>query len=93
MVTLVKIGGVEVDVEDPCALYQVLYNAKLKLLAGDRVEEVEVQSPSTRRRIRVAAGNLAALDEELLRLAAACDLIKNGAATRSRYAKTLRFTR
>lgn len=90
MPTFVKIGGVDVDAEDPCALYQALYAQKLKLLAGDRVEEIEVVSPATRRRVRVSASSIKDLDAELLRLAAACTA-KNGG--RSRYAKTLRFTR
>lgn len=87
--TLCVIGGVSVDVNDPCALYQALYSAKLKLIAGERLEEVEVQSPATRRRIRVAASNIAAIDGELMRLQAACEA-KSG--RRSRYAKGIRFT-
>lgn len=90
MPTLVTIAGTQVDQDDPCALYQALYAAKLKLLAGERMEEVEVQSPATRRRLRVAAGNMAALDAELMRLASACSE-KRG--VRSRYAKTARFVR
>lgn len=90
MPTMVKIGGVNVDQDDPCALHQALYAAKLRLLAGDRLEEVEVQSPATRRRIRVAASNMAAIDAELMNLAAACSA-KQG--VRSRYAKTIRFVR
>lgn len=88
MPTYVIIGGAQVDQDDPCALYQALYAAKLKMLAGDRIEEVEVQSPATRRRLRVAAGNMAALDAELLKLAAACSARQG---KRSRYAKTARF--
>lgn len=88
MTNMVTIGGASVDADDPCALYQALYNAKLKMLAGDRLEEVEVQSPATRRRIRVAATNMAAIDAELLKLAAACSA-KSG--SRSRFAKTARF--
>lgn len=89
MPTMVTIGGVSVDQDDPCALYQALYAAKLKLLAGERLEETEVQSPATRRRLKVAAGNMAALDAELMRLAAACQA-KNG--RRGRFAKSIRFT-
>ncbi|MER8556128.1 hypothetical protein NKH37_28910 [Mesorhizobium sp. M1217] len=88
MPTLIKIAGVTVDAEDPCALYQALYAAKLKLIAGERVEETEVRSPVTHRRVRISAGSVAALDAELMRLAAACSA-KQG--KRSRYAKTIRF--
>jgi hypothetical protein len=48
----VKLGGVDVDQEDPCALYQALYSAKLQLLAGERVEETEIRSPVSQNRIR-----------------------------------------
>ncbi|PBC09186.1 hypothetical protein [Mesorhizobium sp. WSM3859] len=89
MPTLIKLGGTQVDAEDPCALYQALYAAKLKLLAGERVEETEVRSPVTQQRVRVSATNIAALDAELMRLAAACSA-KNG--KRSHYAKRIRFT-
>ncbi|WP_287268417.1 hypothetical protein [Mesorhizobium sp.] len=89
MARIVVIGGVQVDAEDPCALYQALYAAKLKLLAGERVEETEVRSPVTHQRIRVSVASMAALDAELMRLAAACSA-KNG--QRSRYAKRMRFT-
>lgn len=88
MPTYVTIDGKQVDQDDPCALYQALYAAKLKLLAGGRMEEVEVQSPATRRRLRVAAGNIAALDAELMKLASAC-AAKQG--KRTRFAKTARF--
>jgi hypothetical protein len=87
----IKIAGVTVDIEDPCALYQALYIARLKLLAGERVEETEVQSPATRRRIRIAASSVGALDAELSALKAACDAKTSG--RRGRYAKTLRFGR
>lgn len=90
MPNMVTIGGVSVDADDPCALYQALYSAKLKLIAGDRLEEVEVQSPATRRRIRVATANIKDIDAELMRLQAACEA-KSG--RRSRYAKTIRFSR
>lgn len=84
----VTIGGTTVDADDPCALYQALYAAKIKLLAGERVEETEIRSPVTSRRLKVAASNMAALDTELMRLSAACSA-KSG--NRSRYAKRMRF--
>lgn len=90
MATMITIAGVTVDAEDPCALYQALYAAKLKLLAGERIEETEVRSPVTHQRIKVSGTSIAALDAELMRLATACSA-KNG--KRSRYAKTMRFVR
>lgn len=88
MAIIVRIDGVDVDAEDPCALYQALYAAKIKLLAGDRIEETEVQSPATRRRLRVSVTNMPALDAELSRLARACDASKG---KRQRFAKAMRF--
>jgi hypothetical protein len=87
---MITIGGVSVDAEDPCALWQALYSAKLKLLAGERVEETEIRSPVTHRRLRVSVTNMDALDAELARLAQAC-AAKNGGG-RVRYAKRIRFT-
>jgi hypothetical protein len=92
MANLVSIGGAKVDVDDPCALYQALYAAKLKILAGEHVEETEIRSPVSQRRIRLSAGsaaNMAALDVELRGLASACELKTTG--KRTRYAKSIRF--
>lgn len=85
------INGVPVDPDDPCALYQALYAAKLKLLALEHVEEVEIQSPLTRRRLKLAPGNLAALNAELADLARACSARTD--APRARFAKQMRFSR
>ena len=48
--SVVTIGGVSVDTDDPCALWQALYAYKLKVLAGEQVEEFEIRSPVTNRR-------------------------------------------
>lgn len=90
MPSMIKIAGLAVDAENPCALYQALYAAKLKLIAGERVEETEVRSPVTHQRVRVSVSNIAALEAELMRLAAACSALSG---KRSRFAKSMRFTR
>lgn len=69
----VTIDGASVDMDDPCALFQALYAVKLKRIAGEAVEEGEIASPVTRRRMRYATVSLADLDAELIRLGAACD--------------------
>lgn len=84
----ITLAGVSVDAEDPCALYQALYSAKLKLLAGERIEETEIRSSVSQRRIKVSLASMKDIDAELLRLASACSA-KNG--KRSRYAKEMRF--
>ncbi|MDG4877642.1 hypothetical protein P9273_21300 [Mesorhizobium sp. WSM4935] len=89
MATLVTINGVAVDQDDPCALYQALYATKLRMLAGEHVEELSIQSPVTREQMRFSSANSKSLDAELMRLAAACTA-KRG--LRSRYAKRIRFT-
>lgn len=86
---IVKINGTDVDTDDPCALWQALYAAKLKRLAGEQVEESEIRSPVTHRRIKVASASMADIDAELARLAEACQK-KNG-GTRTRFAKSIRF--
>lgn len=80
---LTVIGGQSVDADDPCALWQALYAFKLKVLAGEKVEEVEIRSPVTNRRTRFSAANIAALDNELGRLQRACEAKKG---KRSRFA-------
>ncbi|WGD30161.1 hypothetical protein AncyloWKF20_20830 [Ancylobacter sp. WKF20] len=69
----ITLGGQSLDTNDPCALYEALYAFKLRLIAGERQEEVEITSPLTRRRVRFTAANPEALDAELERLRAACD--------------------
>ncbi|MBV6650484.1 MAG: hypothetical protein KI789_12235 [Hoeflea sp.] len=69
----VKIDGATVDIDDPCALFQALYAVKIRRLAGEAVEEGEIASPVTRRRMRYASIPMSELDAELSRLSAACD--------------------
>ncbi|MCC4296305.1 MAG: hypothetical protein R3184_13970 [Aurantimonas coralicida] len=85
----VIIGGVSVDPADPCATWQALYAVRLQFVAGQRTEEIEVRSPVSNRRVKFGAANIAALDQELARLAKACDE-KNG-KPRTRFAKSVRF--
>ncbi|MAY63990.1 MAG: hypothetical protein CML29_17440 [Rhizobiales bacterium] len=84
----VKIDGATVDMDDPCALYQALYAIKLKRLSGAAIEEGEIQSPVTRRRMRYGTIPMDLLEAELDRLATACDA-KNG--KRRRGAATFHF--
>ncbi|MBB4005813.1 hypothetical protein [Allorhizobium taibaishanense] len=69
---MVTINGAEVDQDDPCALFQALYSVKLKILAGEQVSQISIQSPVTRDQVVFSAANMSALNEELNRLAAAC---------------------
>ncbi|MBX5112697.1 hypothetical protein [Rhizobium lentis] len=86
---IVKINGMDVDADDPCALWQALYAVKLKRLAGEQVAETEIRSPVGQRRLQLASVSLADLDAELNRLRAACER-KNG-LQRTRFAKGIRW--
>lgn len=90
MPNLVTIGGASVDADDPCALYQALYAQKLRMIAGERVEETEIRSSVSQRRIKLSAANMSALDAELMALSAACTA-KTGNGKRTRFAKSMRF--
>lgn len=83
------LNGQVVDAADPCALYQALYALKMQMLAGQSVNEIEVQDPVSQRRTVFTKSDGAALDAELLRLATACTRKTTGRP--GRYAK--RFTR
>lgn len=85
----VMINGEAVDAEDPCALYQALYSVKLKILSGEHVEEISLQSPVSREMMRVSAASIEQLNKELMRLSAACTAKTTG--KRSRFAKRMRF--
>lgn len=85
----VVINGAPVNTDDPCALYQTLYAVKIRILAGEQVEEISLQSPVSREMMRVSAANMAQLDKELMRLSAACTAKTTG--KRSRFAKSIRF--
>ncbi len=87
--TTIMLGGVAVDLDDPCALYAALYAAKLKLLGGEQLEESEIRSPVSQNRIRLSIANIPAIERELMRLSAACTLKTTG--QRGRYRKTMRY--
>lgn len=86
---IVKINGVLVDSEDPCAVYQALYQAKIKHLAGDRVEEFSIESPVTRETVRFSPARMADIDRELRLLKTACEVKRTG--RRQRYAARTRI--
>ena len=71
---MVTINGASVDADDPCALYQALYAVKLRMLSGEQVGEMSIQSPVTREAVVFSPGRLADLDRELVRLSEACTL-------------------
>lgn len=78
MTNKVKIAGLLVDIDDPCAMYAALAAAKAKRLAGEQVEETEMRSPVMHQRIKVASSSLADIDKELVRLQAACQAKTSG---------------
>ncbi|WP_394689042.1 hypothetical protein [Hoeflea sp.] len=74
----VKLGGVSIELSDPCALYQGLYIVKLKLISGEMTGEYSIQSPVTREEVVFSPANLAALDAEMTRLQASCQQTTSG---------------
>jgi hypothetical protein len=80
----IKLGGVMVDADDPCALYQALYAAKLRMVAGEQIEETEYRSAVSQSRVRIAPANMAAIDDELMRLSTACQAKTSGKRARFR---------
>lgn len=89
---IVIINGLPVQADDPCALWQALYNYRLSLLGGGKVEEIEIRSPITTRRTKFGSTNIGDLDAELDRLKTACD-VSMGKTRRTRYAIRGRYTR
>lgn len=87
--TMITINGAPVDSSDPCALYQALYAVKLRILSGENVSEMAIQSPVTRESVVFSSVKLDALDEELSRLSAACDAKRCGRKPSRRF--SLRF--
>jgi hypothetical protein len=87
--SIMIIGGAPVEMDDPCALYEALYAVKLKILAGEHVEEISLQSPVSREMMRLSAANMVQLDKELMRLSTACTLKTTG--QRARYRKVMRY--
>lgn len=74
----VIIGGVTVDADDPCALYQALYSAKLSVIAGGNV--IMVQHGETK--TQFGAANMKSLDAELSRLSDLCSQSTGGRKAR-----------
>lgn len=69
----IKINGVSIAANDYCSLYQALYAAKLKIIAGENVTEMIMRSPVTHEEIVMSPANIKAIDAELVRLKQLCD--------------------
>lgn len=83
MPNMVKIDGVLVDIDDPCALATALRGVRYKRISGGQIEESEIRSPVMHQRIKVASSTLAQLDAEIQRLDDLCRQ-KNGQCRVSR---------
>ncbi|ORE89749.1 hypothetical protein [Aurantimonas sp. 22II-16-19i] len=83
----INIAGLTVDPADPCQVEDALRAYRLKLMAGEAVEEVSVSSPVTSQRMRFFAGmSVAALDREIGTLSDACARQRGEACPRRRRA-------
>lgn len=83
MVTMIKIAGMAVDADDPCQMKAALEVARGKLALGENVEEISIQSPTTRETVRFSPANRAALEAEIQRYDRLCRQ-KNGKCVRGR---------
>jgi hypothetical protein len=89
---IITIGGKPVDINDPCALFRVLQAYRIKLAAGERVEEIEVRSPVSTRRTRFSSGSKAEdLDRMMADAKAACEMTLGNRPKRTRFAIGGRF--
>jgi hypothetical protein len=87
MVNNVKIGGVTVDMDDPCALAQVLAGVRLNLIAGGAA--IMFQHGETR--TQFSAANLSALESEIARNKDLCSQSTGG--KKARFAMRAGFRR
>lgn len=83
MARMVTINQIPVDADDPCAMKAALELVRIRMVAGEQVEEFSIQSPVNRETIRFTPGNIKLLDQEIERLDRACR-IKNGCAVPTR---------
>ncbi len=83
MTRMVTINRIEVDADDPCALKSALELVRIRIIAGENVEEFSLQSPVTRETVRFSPANMKALEAEIDRLDRACRR-QNGCAVPTR---------
>lgn len=72
MARMITLAGITVDADSPCDLKTALEAVRLKLLAGEQVEEMSIQSPVTRETVRFSPAKLSALEAEINRLERLC---------------------
>lgn len=88
MPTMVTVGGLSVDFDDPCAVCRAMQIVLLQRQANGAVQEVEVRSPVTNRRLNTALSPLSELQDAVAFWRRQCD----GASGKvSRRARTIRF--
>lgn len=78
----VKIAGITVDADDPCALAEALAKARLRLISGEQITDIWVQDFNGQRRTRYQLANLTELDKEIARLRDLCEQSKGGRKAR-----------
>lgn len=89
MVNNVKIGGVTVDADDPCALHAALVKSRLRLITGEGINEVSIQDFNGHRRTRYSISRLADLDKEIARQKDLCE--QSTGARKARFAMRAGF--
>lgn len=75
----------EIDLDDPCNAAKKLRSLRIKIAAGGQTEVIRFGNDE----VRYGRANLSALDQEIERLTAECEMTKNG--SRRRFARRMRF--
>ena len=73
MTNNVKIAGATVDADDPCAVYAALVKVRLRLIAGESVNDIWLQDFNGQRRTRFSNASIADLDKEIARQKDLCE--------------------
>lgn len=81
----VRIRKTEINLDDPCSAVKKLRGLRIQIVAGGQTEVVRFGDDE----VRYGKANIAALDQEIERLTAECQMITSG--TRRRFAKRMRF--
>lgn len=82
MTNNVKIGGVTVDADDPCALYAALQKVRLRLIAGESVNDIWIQDFNGQRRTRFTGASMHELEAEMARQKDLCQQSTGGRKAR-----------
>lgn len=91
MTNNVKIAGVTVDADDPCALASALVKIRLRLIAGESVNDIWIQDFNGQRRTRFTGASVREIDQEIAKQKDLCQQSQGG--RKARFAMRAGFRR